>query len=409
MATKETSRQRVMKALNHQQSGLPIDFGSTTSTSCSIFSYIKLRKYLGLSELRLPRIYDFMLMLADVEPEVMDRMGSDIIPIRRLTPCRDLMGMDIRWKDFKPFTLNSGDVVEMPGEFMPEVTPEGDLKIYNNGKLISRMPHDSFYFDQVGFPYAEVETPEDVDALHLTGMTEEEIDFIVAQAREFRSTTDKAVLLPYGGKMFETGLMKWGYENFLVNLMINEDMVARYFDTLADISISDVDRIMARAEDDIDIIRFGDDLGSQQSQLVSPAKYRELIKPYHKKVFRHIKDKYPNVKIGFHCCGSIRPLIGDLIDCGIDLLNPVQLSANDMDPVVLKREFGKDLTFWGGGAEMQFFIPNRTPDEIREETKRMIDIFHKDGGFVFAATHNMQADTPPEKIVAIYQTAQLFR
>lgn len=403
------ARQRVLDAVNHKEGPLAIDFGSTTSTSISIYSYIKLRDYLGISREKLPRIYDFMLMLANVEPEVMDAMGSDIAPAQRLMPCRDLMGVDIRWKDFKPFTLNNGEVIEMPGEFEYVRDAAGTVNVYNAKKqLISRMPKNGFYFDQVGFPYEEIETPEEIDDLHLTGMTDEEVTFIVNQAKELRKT-GRAVLLPFNGKLFESGLMKWGVENFLVNLLTCEDMVAHYFDTLAEINMRDVDRILEQASDDIDIVRFGDDLGSQASLLCSPETYRKLIKPYHKKVFRHIKDKYPHIKIGFHCCGAIFPVIGDLIDCGVDMLNPIQLAAKGMEPKRLKEEYGKDITFWGGGAEMQFFIPNHTPEEIRDETRRLIDVFAKDGGFVFAASHNMQPDTPVEKIMAIFETAKEYR
>ena len=405
-----TARERVLNAVNHKEGPLAIDFGSTTSTSISIYSYIKLREYLGVGKGKLPRIYDFMLMLADVEPEILDIMGADIAPAQRLMPCRDLMGVDIRWKDFVPFTMNNGEVIEMPGEFKYERDASGTINVYDDdNKLLSRMPKNSFYFDQVGFPYEDIETPEEIDELHLTGMTDEEVSFIAGQAKELRRTSDRAVLLPFGGKMFENGQMKWGVENFLCSLLTAEDMVARYFDTLAEINIRDVDRIFAQAADDIDIIRFGDDLGSQSSLLCSPDTYRKLIKPYHKKVMRHIKDKYPNVKIGFHCCGAIFPLIGDLIDCGVDMLNPVQLSAKGMEPERLKAEYGRDITFWGGGAEMQFFIPNHSPEEIRDETRRLIDIFAKDGGFVFAASHNMQADTPVEKIMAIFETAKEYR
>lgn len=404
-------RQRVLDAINHKQpSGLPIDFGGSTSTSCSIYSYIELRKHFGIHNIRMPRIYDFMLMLADVEPEILDLMGSDIVPIRRLMPCRDLMGVDVRLKDFVPFKLNNGELVEMPRELKYEVDAKGTLNVFNNDHvLISRMPKGGYYFDQVGFPYAHCETPEDIDNLHLSGMTDEEVSFIVDQAKTLRANSDRAVLLPFNGKMFENGLMKWGFENFLVSLIESEDMVRHYFETLSEINITDIDRILGQAADDIDIIRLGDDLGSQVSLLCSPQMYRDLIKPYHKKVMMHIKTKYPQVKIGFHCCGAIAPVIGDLIDCGVDLLNPVQIAASGMEPQKLKQEFGKDIAFWGGGAEMQFFIPEHSVDEIKDETKRLIDLFNNDGGFVFAATHNIQANVPIEKILAIFETAMEYQ
>lgn len=407
---KETSRERVLNAIAHRDGGLPIDFGSTTSTSCSIYSYVKLRESLGLKPEDPPRVYDFMLMLADVEREVMDALGADMAPAQRLMPCRDLMGMDIALDSYQPFRLHSGDTVLMPAALPLDPDEKGIINVRNaDGVLVSRMTPGSFYFDQVGFPYEHCEEPEDIDALHLTGMTQAEVDHIARQAKALREETERAVVLPINGKMFENGLMKWGMQNFLMALLESEEMVERFFETLADINIRDVDRICAQAGDSIDIIRFGDDLGTQSSLLCAPETYRKLIKPYHKRVFRHIKEKYPEKKIGFHCCGAIFPLIGDLIDCGVDVLNPVQLAANGMEPLKLKQEYGRDITFWGGGAEMQFFVPNHTVAEIRDETRRLIDIFHKDGGFIFAATHNMQADTPVEKIMAIFETAKEYR
>jgi uroporphyrinogen decarboxylase len=152
-----------------------------------------------------------------------------------------------------------------------------------------------------------------------------------------------------------------------------------------------------------------DDLGTQNSLMMSIPTYREVVKPYHKKMFQFIKQKYPKQKIATHCCGAIYPIIPDLIDAGIDILNPVQISAKGMDPVQLKKEYGKDIVFWGGAANMQFTVPNGTLDEIRRETETLTEIFMKDGGFIFNPVHNIQANIDPEKIVAIYDVALKYR
>jgi uroporphyrinogen decarboxylase len=161
--------------------------------------------------------------------------------------------------------------------------------------------------------------------------------------------------------------------------------------------------------EDIDIVQFGDDLGTQVALQISTEMYREMIKPYHRRIFHHVRDKWPQLKVFFHSCGAIADLIPDLIDAGVEVLNPVQISAKGMDAVMLKREFGKDISFWGGGADMQQTVVNGTLEDIKDEVRRFIDIFSRDGGYVFTQVHNIQANVPPEKIMAIYETAAEYR
>ena len=157
----------------------------------------------------------------------------------------------------------------------------------------------------------------------------------------------------------------------------------------------------------VDIIRFGDDLGTNQGLFMSPEKYRQLFKPHHKALCDYVHS-HSKMKTFLHSCGSIYPIIGDLIEAGFDIINPVQTSARQMDPATLKKEFGKDITFWGGGCNTKDVLNKATPQDVYEYTKRMIDIFIPDGGFVFNQEHNIMPDVPPENIIAMYQAINDF-
>jgi len=157
------------------------------------------------------------------------------------------------------------------------------------------------------------------------------------------------------------------------------------------------------------LVSEADDLASQQSLLCSPDLYRSMIHPYHKKLFSFIKTKAQSpVHIFYHSCGAVKPLIPLLIEEGVDVLNPVQVSARDMDTQTLKREFGRDITFWGGGVDTQQVLPTGSPHEVREEVRRRIGDLAPGGGFVFAAVHNVQSDVPPENFMAMWETLQEF-
>ena len=398
---KETSRERVLKTFAHQEpESMAIDFGSSTSTGISIFAYDKLKKYLQMDLDEPSYLYELFLMMADPSMPILDRMGGDVVQLKRYAP-----NFDIPLKDWKDWTFHDGTRCKVPGGFQPVETDRG-LEIRDQaGNAIARMPKNGFYFDQTYFPCAEVEEVEEVDALDLKGISDEELDWLARESERLHRETDKAVMFPIYARTFEAGMRAWGFEEWLVQLMSNRPMVHRYLERLTEIYIQDLDRVLSRCNESIDFIRFCDDLGTQTSLMMSIPVYREMIKPYHTRMFQFIKKKYPKQKIALHCCGSIQPLIPDLIESGVDILNPVQISASNMDPAELKREFGKDIVFWGGGADMQFKIAGNSCQEIEDHVKGLIDIFAPGGGFLFAPTHNIQADVPPEKVMAIYDTA----
>lgn len=405
MQQTETSRERVLLAMDHKEpKGLAIDFGSSTSTGISVFAYEHLQKYLGIDQGKLPVLYELFLMMADPSLAMIDRMGGDIVQLKRYAP-----NFGIALEDWKEWELPYGTKCLAPGGFDPKVTAEGWEIADASGRTIAAMPTGSYYFEQTVYPYIGIEEIEDVDKLDLGGVSDTELAYLVRESKRLHEETDKAVMFPIYGRIFEAGMRGWGFEEWLIQLMTNESMVHHYMEKLTETHIQDLTKVLDACDGYIDLIRFVDDLGTQTSQIMSLDMYREMIKPYHKRMFDFVKSRYPKQKIALHCCGAIKPFIPDLIEIGVDVLNPVQISATDMDPATLKREFGNDITFWGGGADMQFEAISGDLHRLGDHVQRMIDIFAPGGGFLFAPTHNIQADIPPETVMAIYDVANRYR
>jgi uroporphyrinogen decarboxylase len=229
-----------------------------------------------------------------------------------------------------------------------------------------------------------------------------------------RGTADKAASLHgetgyalvgnmTGSQIFERAWYLRGFEQFLVDLSTDRAYAHALLRKVTDIQTRRVENFLRAVGKYIQVFKTSDDLSGQLSPLMSPALYREMLKPYHRELFDRVRE-LTDAKIMLHCCGNVRPLIPDLIDAGVDILHPVQHSCPDMEPSGLKRDFGRDLVFWGG-MDVQKVLPELSAREIREEARRVIGIMGEGGGFVFSPTHNIQADTPPENVVAMYEEA----
>jgi uroporphyrinogen decarboxylase len=205
----------------------------------------------------------------------------------------------------------------------------------------------------------------------------------------------------------ENSLRIRGYENWYIDTIIDrsgvEDLLeiiledkTKYWDAVIDWALKTCN------EQKFSVMSECDDLGSQTSTIIDPDVLRAIVIPRMKRLFMHVKKRLPHLKVFLHCCGSIRPIIPDLIDAGVDILNPVQFTAKDMELKGLKKDFGKDLTFWGGGVDTQSTLNKGTPQQVRDEVRRIIDIMAPEGGFVFTPVHNVQEDVPPENFWAMW-------
>jgi uroporphyrinogen decarboxylase len=386
-----------------------VDLSGYRSSGIAAIAYPKLRAALGL-EPRMVDVYDPVQQLAIVHDDVLDRLGVDTVELGRGF-CRE----DNWWVDW---TLPDGTPCRMPAWAKPERAGTGWVVRAPSGRVMARMPEQAITFDQVYWPFLDDEEDlsriEELYPEHLwTGMASPPGPSIsgpaelAAGAHALRASTDRAILGLFGGNLLEMGQFYYRMDNFLMMLGGEPQRVHRFLDALMEVHLRNLEQFLGAVGDSIDVICFGDDLGTQNSPQISPRMYREFFKPRHAILWGRAKQ-LANVKVMLHCCGAVRPLLRDLIEAGLDAINPVQISCRGMEAEGLKRDFGTDLTFWGGGCDTQRVLPNGTPAEVREHTLHQCEVLAPGGGFVFQQVHNIMANVPPANILAMYHAVQDF-
>ena len=382
-----TSRQRVLDAVNHREPDrVPFALGCSLETAITHQAYERWVNMLGLKEEpdeTLPNLF-------------VDGAGFKQIPenvLRRLK-------VDTR-----------GFLLQQPSEPRPEIKMEGTSLVFVDDWGIKwGQPETSLYMDPVGHPLKGDLTcgmldtyawPDPLDEGRFAG--------IAAEARRLRATGAAVVMSAYGLGQWDYAHMLCGMEQALMDLVLKPREMEKLLHKIHQVQMRYWEKALEVVGDNIDIAMHSDDLGMQNSPMMSPDMYRRFIKPLHEELIRMIKTKAKGeVKFLLHSCGSVRPLIPDFIEVGVDILNPVQVSAANMDTAELKKEFGRDLCFCGGGVDTQEILPRGTPEQVREEVKRRLDDLAPGGGFLFAAVHNIQADVPPENLQAMHETLQEY-
>jgi len=228
------------------------------------------------------------------------------------------------------------------------------------------------------------------------------------KALYLRKNTDKALIVVAGCNLFEWGTFLRRLDNFLTDLLLEPAEVERLLDALMEIHLATLENVCNAVGDVVDIIRFGDDLGMDTGPFMRPQTYQKLFKPRHTILCDYVKA-HSNMHTFLHSCGSIYKLMPDLIEAGFEIINPVQISSRDMDPERLKREFGDDITFWGGGADTRRTINHGSPAEVKDHVRHKIETFSPGGGFVFNTVHNIMPDVPPENIIAMFEAIDEYR
>jgi uroporphyrinogen decarboxylase len=375
-----TPRERILAALDHQETDrIPIDLGSSVVTSITKAAYLPLRAYLGLPEEEVV-VYDQVQQLPYVGEDVLIRFGADTRMVQ--LPTAHVQGVEI---------VDDGDYWAMWDRWGSKM----------------RMPKDKpLYYDWVDFPIKEL-TLEALDAYHWPEPDPPElIATLKGRAEHLRATTDYALVgsAVIGGGLFEQPCRTVGMEPFMMSMLSAPEFASRLVDGITDIYIESVDRYLAQVGDLIDVFTFWDDVSTQQGWMINPDSYVEVIKPRQKRLFEAIKAR-TDAKLFYHGCGAVYELIPHLIEIGVDIINPVQVSAEGMDSARLKKSYGDDIVFWGGGVDTQKVLPFGTPEQVRDEVKRRIDDLAPGGGFVFSTVHNIQAFVPPENIEAAFDTA----
>jgi uroporphyrinogen decarboxylase len=394
-----TSRDRVLRALAHQEPDrVPIDFGGTAGTVIAPSTYTGLRELLGM-EPSPPRVFDAYQMVVEVERPVMDRFGADVV---MLNGPKGEFGLRLdRWK---PWKLPDGTQVEVPADFNPVIVKQGDIELIQGDKVVARMPRHGFHF----YPVEEIQgdilwevNPFALSEVHVQPFTDDDLEFIQLRSKILYEGTDKAVFGQAAGVTFAHlgSVRRW-----LRTLMEEREHVQELYEKRADSIIENLRMYHEAVGDRIVAIFMAEDLGTQRGSFISPSMFQEVMAPSYRKVFAWI-HRHTEWKVFFHSDGSIYELIPYLIDCGIDILNPIQCTALEMEPKRLKAEFGNRLVFWGGGVDTQTVLPFGSVQEVRSQVRKRMEAFAKGGGFVFATVHNILAGVPPENIVAAFDTA----
>jgi uroporphyrinogen decarboxylase len=395
-STKITPRQRIISALNHKETDrVPVDLGATDSSGIMAIAYNKLRNCLGFKGTSY--VWDLMQVISKVEIPVVNATGSDAIPLL-LEP-----------KKWKPYKLDDGTDIQIPFKADLRKTASGETVLLSkDGTILSRCPKDGYYFDPVFFPLKDATSKRDIDlkthfisSFDWPEYLDEDFDDLAVKAQKLYNETGYAIVANLSIHIFAAGQWLRGFDNFMMDLVTNKPMAHYLLSVLTDVYIKRIDRYLDAVGNYSQVILVNDDLGTQRGLQISPELYREMIKPYHMKVWQFIKDKSKKPLL-LHSCGSIYKLIPDLIEAGIDAINPVQVTAEGMDTKKLKKEFGKDITFWGGGCDTQSILARGTPDDVRKEVRQRVQDLSSGGGFVFCQVHNIQADVPVKNILAMY-------
>jgi hypothetical protein len=412
-----TSRERVLSALNHIETDrVPLDLGGCAVTGMHVSTVYALRQALGLdSPGARVKVVEPYQMLGEIGEDLMAVLGVDVVG---LGGRKTMFGFPNEgWKEWRTF---DGTPVLVPAGFNTDPEANGDLLMYPEGDKSAppsgRMPSGGWYFDSI------VRQPPIVeDALNVEDNLEEfapisdaDLSYFKSEADRLYSNTDKAILANFGGLAFgdialvPAPFLKYpkgirDIEEWYVSTAMRRDYVYTVFERQCEIALGNLKRIHEEVGNRIAAVYMtGTDFGTQIASFISPRAYRDLYQPFHKELndWVHANTEW---KTFMHSCGSIIELIPDFIDSGFDILNPVQCSAAGMEPETLKNRFGSEVVFWGGGVDTQQVLPFGTPDEVRAQVQDRIRVFSPGGGYVFNPIHNVQARTPVENLLAMYE------
>lgn len=410
-----TSRERILAAIAHREPDrIPVDLGCTPSSGISAIAYGRLKKHLGMTGGR-TLVYDVVQQLAQPEDEILDRFGIDAVDLgRTFNTCDD---------DWHVIRLFDGSPAFYPKWFRPEAAADGGwLARAADGTEIAVQLKGMNFYDQSCFPWLD-DYPVDFSGLpaamgqvlwaalvHSPWDHARDPRFwetLRENALELRRRSDRAIMVVVGCNLFEWGTFLRRIDNFLMDLLAEPEQVERLLDALMEIHLATLENVCAAVGDIADLCRFGDDLGTDTGPFMSPDTYRRFFKPRHTRLCDFV-HKHSTMHTFLHSCGSIHALLPDLIDAGFEVINPVQTACRDMQPERLKREFGNDITFWGGGVDTRKVLNHGSPAEVRADVLGRLKVFAPGGGFVFNTIHNILPDVPPENIVAMFEAVEEY-
>lgn len=378
------SRQRLLTALDHREPDrIPFDLGSTQVTGIHVVAYRNLREALGLPA---------------AEVELCDSIQQLALPAEDL-----LQRLRVDTRGLYPLNSHNWGVVE---------EDHGDHWLYHDewGITHRRAKPDGLYYSIVQVPLSQADlTVQDIRRYPWPDMGAAwRVAGLRKLAERYRAAGYAVVLKDAFAGIFEFAQRMVGMENLLVTMALNEKLACALFDQLLELKLAYWQTALRELGDVVDVVTYADDYGTQESQLISPAMFRKLLKPRVAQIFALQARLAPQAKRFFHSDGNVRPLIPDFIEIGVQILNPIHIRARGMEPAALKRDFGDALAFWGGGVDTQGVLPHGTPEEVKDDVRRNIEALAPGGGYVFNTIHNIQADVPPQNIIAMWEALQEY-
>jgi hypothetical protein len=413
-----TSRERVRAVISHRTPDrTPVDLGGSPVTGISASALAKLRAAFGLKG---PvRVDEPFQMLGRVEDDLREVIGIDTAPLA--SPYNFFGYTNDGWK---PWRLFDGTRVLVPGKFNTREEPDGSILMYPCGDTTvppsGRMPKGGYYFDAiVRQPPLDESRLDPRDNVDIMPISDELLEYYNRESERLYRTTDYSIFANFGWTSFGDIAVVPGpsikqpkgirdIEEWYISTVVRRPYIRQVFEIQCEIALANLEKVREAVGNRVDVIFVsGTDFGTQNSQFISGTTYRELYMPFHKKVNDWVHS-HTTWKTFIHTCGAVEPLIPLFIEAGFDILNPVQISASGMSPELLKKKYGHAIAFWGGGIDTQKTLPFGSPQEIMDETKRNLSIFGSDTGYVFNTVHNIQARTPVENILAMFQAVKEF-
>ncbi len=378
------SRERALTTFEHREPDrVPFDMGSVQVTGIQISAYQNLREALGLPEVPVD-LSDTIQQLATIDDDIAGRLGIDF---RGLYP------------------LNSHN-------WGIEVVDAGENWEYRDewGITHHMLKESSLYYSIYEVPLPKLDfTEQEIEELPWPDMGARwRVDGLREQAQRFRDAGYAVVLKDAFAGIFEFAQRIIGMDKLLMLMALDEVRSGMLFDKMLELKLDYWRTALAEVGDLVDVVTYADDYGTQKSQLISPAMFRRQLKPLVRQIFDLQKELAPHARRFFHSDGNVRPLIPDFIEIGVEILNPLQTTAASMDAAAIKEQYGRDLTFWGAGVDTQGILPRGTPQDVKDDVRRNIEILAPGGGYVFNTVHNIQADVPPQNIVAMWEALQEY-
>jgi len=416
------SRERVLSALNHRAPDrIPLDLGASAVTGMHVASVYLLRQALKLDPPGTPvKVVEPYQMLGEIAPDLVQTLGVDVLPLAKR---ETLFGF--RNQGWRPWNFN-GTPVLVPQGFNTQPKADGSIFMYPDGDPSAppsgKMPAGGYYFDTIiRQPPIDDDHLDPADNLEeFEPISDDDLAYLGAEAERLYTTTDKALLANFGGTAFgDIALVPapWlkhpkgirDVAEWYMSTVSRQDYIYEVFERQCALGLANLEKIYQVVGNRVcAAFVTGTDFGTQAGPFISPRSYRALYLPFHKAVNTWIHQHTP-WKSFIHSCGSVAALIPDFIEAGFDILNPVQTSAAGMEARGLKAQFGADLTFWGGGVDTQKTLPFGTPEQVRADVRERMAIFGAGGGFVFNSIHNIQARTPVENLLALYEAVNKYR